>query len=93
MKGDCRWQNDIALAVQKDMDALNSGVEILAVIVEAIHPPAGASNAFHGVQAAQISAEALVARERGKAAEEMKRGSTQCQPPAETRPRQQQERI
>jgi regulator of protease activity HflC (stomatin/prohibitin superfamily) len=63
--------NDIALAVQKDMDALNSGVEILAVIVEAIHPPAGASNAFHGVQAAQISAEALVARERGKAAEAM----------------------
>ena len=62
--------NDIASAVQKNMDELNSGVEILSVVVEAIHPPAGAANAFHGVQAAQISAEALVARERGTAAEQ-----------------------
>lgn len=63
--------NDIASAVQKNMDELNSGVEILAVVVEAIHPPAGAANAFHGVQAAQISAEALVARQRGTAAEQI----------------------
>ncbi|WP_244426247.1 protease modulator HflK [Rhizobium mesoamericanum] len=62
--------NDIASAVQKNLDDLNSGAEILAVVVEAIHPPAGAANAFHGVQAAQISAEALVARERGTAAEQ-----------------------
>jgi len=62
--------NDIASAVQKNMDDLNSGIEILAVVVEAIHPPAGAANAFHSVQAAQISAEALVARERGSAAEQ-----------------------
>ncbi|NTJ66279.1 protease modulator HflK [Agrobacterium rhizogenes] len=62
--------NNIASAVQKNMDELNSGVEILAVVVEAIHPPAGAANAFHGVQAAQISAEALVARERGTAAQQ-----------------------
>jgi regulator of protease activity HflC (stomatin/prohibitin superfamily) len=52
------------------MDELNSGVEILAVVIEAIHPPAGAANAFHGVQAAEISAETLVARERGAAAEQ-----------------------
>jgi len=62
--------SDIASAVQQNMDDLNSGVEILAVVVEAIHPPAGAANAFHAVQAAQISAEALVARERGTAAEQ-----------------------
>ncbi|NEI74362.1 protease modulator HflK [Rhizobium lusitanum] len=62
--------NDIASALQKNMDEQNSGVEILAVVVEAIHPPAGAANAFHGVQAAQINAEALVARERGTAAEQ-----------------------
>jgi len=62
--------NDIASAVQKDMNELNSGIEILAVVVEAIHPPAGAANAFHGVQAAQISADAMVARERGAAAEQ-----------------------
>ncbi|MFA1677386.1 protease modulator HflK [Rhizobium mongolense] len=62
--------NDISSAIQADMNALNSGVEILAVVVEAIHPPAGASSAYHGVQAAQITAQALVARERGKAAEQ-----------------------
>ncbi len=62
--------NDIASAVQKNMDELMSGIEILSVVVEAIHPPAGAANAFHGVQAAQISAEALVAHERGTAAEQ-----------------------
>ncbi|MDK4743686.1 protease modulator HflK [Rhizobium sp. CNPSo 3464] len=62
--------DDIGSAIQKTMDDLNSGVEILAVVIEAIHPPAGAANAFHGVQAAEISTEALVARERGRAAEQ-----------------------
>lgn len=48
-----------------------SGVEILSVIVESIHPPAGAANAYHSVQAAQIRAQALIARERGRAAEQI----------------------
>lgn len=61
---------EISSAIQADMNALNSGVEILSVVVEAVHPPAGASNAYHGVQAAQITAQALVARERGKAAQQ-----------------------
>lgn len=61
---------DIGKAVQADLDELHSGVEILATVVEAIHPPAGAANAYHGVQAAQITAQALIARERGKAAEQ-----------------------
>ncbi|OWW00083.1 hypothetical protein ATY81_25110 [Rhizobium sp. R72] len=68
-KGRLSLAHDIGSALQKDMDSLDSGVEILAVVVEAIHPPAGASNAFHEVQAAQIRAEALVAHERGTAAE------------------------
>jgi len=61
---------DIGKAVQADLDRLDSGVEILATVVEAIHPPAGAANAYHGVQAAQITAQALIAREQGKAAEQ-----------------------
>jgi len=61
---------DIGQAVQADLDHLDSGVEVLVTSVEAIHPPAGAANAYHGVQAAQITAEALVARDRGKAAEQ-----------------------
>lgn len=60
---------DIGKAVQADLDQLDSGVELLATVVEAIHPPAGAANAYHSVQAAQISAQALISRERGKASE------------------------
>ena len=60
---------DIGRAVQADLQALDSGVEILATVVEAIHPPAGAANAYHGVQAAQIAAQALISRERGAATE------------------------
>lgn len=60
---------EIGRAVQSDLNRLNSGVEILATVVEAIHPPAGAANAYHSVQAAQIGAQALIARERGAAAQ------------------------
>ncbi|VVM71338.1 protease modulator HflK [Pseudomonas fluorescens] len=60
---------EIGRAVQRDLQQLNSGVEILATVVEAIHPPAGAANAYHSVQAAQIGAQALISRERGAAAE------------------------
>ncbi|MBN3863723.1 protease modulator HflK [Pseudomonas frederiksbergensis] len=60
---------EIGRAVQADLQTLDSGVEILATVVEAIHPPAGAANAYHGVQAAQIGAQALISRERGAAAE------------------------
>jgi regulator of protease activity HflC (stomatin/prohibitin superfamily) len=59
----------IGTAVQGRLDALSSGVEILATVVEAIHPPAGAADAYHSVQAAQIASQATVARERGRAAE------------------------
>lgn len=60
---------EIGRAVQADLQKLDSGVEILATVVEAIHPPAGAANAYHGVQAAQIGVQALIARERGAAAQ------------------------
>ncbi|MFL1523555.1 protease modulator HflK [Pseudomonas sp. O230] len=60
---------EIGRAVQADLEKFDSGVEILATVVEAIHPPAGAANAYHGVQAAQIAAQALISRERGAAAE------------------------
>jgi len=60
---------EIGRAVQGDLQKLDSGVEILATVVEAIHPPAGAANPYHSVQAAQIGAQALISRERGAAAE------------------------
>jgi regulator of protease activity HflC (stomatin/prohibitin superfamily) len=58
----------IGESVQQRMDDLNSGVEILATVVEAIHPPAGAADAYHSVQAAQIASEASISRQRGEAA-------------------------
>ncbi|MFY1665868.1 protease modulator HflK [Pseudomonas sp. Pseu.R1] len=61
---------DIGSAVARDLKKLDSGVEILATVVESIHPPAGAANAYHAVQAAQISAQSLIARERGAAADQ-----------------------
>lgn len=69
MLGETRAQlgEDIGKQVQADLDRLDSGVELLATVVEAIHPPAGAADAYHGVQAAQISAQALISRERGNA--------------------------
>lgn len=54
--------------IQQRLTALNTGVELLFTRIEAIHPPAGAANAYHGVQAAQIAANALIAREQGYAA-------------------------
>ncbi|AJO81569.1 protease modulator HflK [Pseudomonas sp. MRSN 12121] len=73
-----RLAQDIGQAVQADLRQLDSGVEILATVVEAIHPPAGAANAYHGVQAAQIGAQALIARERGAASEQTNQAQLQA---------------
>lgn len=62
---------EIGAQVQQALRTLNSGVEIMATVIEAIHPPAAAANAYHSVQAAQISAQAIIARERGSAAEQV----------------------
>jgi len=69
---------EIGRAVQADLQTLDSGVEILATVVEAIHPPAGAANAYHGVQAAQIGVQASIARERGAAAEQTNQAQLQA---------------
>jgi regulator of protease activity HflC (stomatin/prohibitin superfamily) len=61
--------DEIAAVIRADLDRLHTGIEVLAVVIEAIHPPAGAANAYHAVQAAEITAQALVARERGAAAQ------------------------
>jgi regulator of protease activity HflC (stomatin/prohibitin superfamily) len=54
-------------ALQDELDRLSTGIEAIAVIVEAIHPPAGAAQAYHGVQAAEILANAEIALKRGEA--------------------------
>ncbi|MEM5387940.1 protease modulator HflK [Paraburkholderia phymatum] len=60
--------DSVRYAVQTQLDRLNSGIEVVAVVIESVHPPAGAAAAWHGVQAAQIRAQASVAQARGFAA-------------------------
>ncbi|MGQ7932763.1 SPFH domain-containing protein [Paraburkholderia sp. D1E] len=55
-------------AVQQQLDQLSSGIEVVAVVIESVHPPTGAAAAYHDVQAAQIRAQASVAQAHGFAA-------------------------
>jgi regulator of protease activity HflC (stomatin/prohibitin superfamily) len=50
-----------------DFAVRNGGVEVVGVLIEAIHPPAGAAAAYHAVQAAEINASASVSNEKGRA--------------------------
>ena len=54
-------------ALAADMDSDHTGVEIVSVLIEEIHPPAGAAAAYHAVQAAQINASASISDELGRA--------------------------
>jgi regulator of protease activity HflC (stomatin/prohibitin superfamily) len=60
--------DSIRRAVQRQLDRLASGIEVVAVVIESVHPPAGAAAAWHSVQAAQIRAQGRVAQARGFAA-------------------------
>jgi regulator of protease activity HflC (stomatin/prohibitin superfamily) len=48
-------------------DTAAAGIDLVAVVIEAIHPPAGAAEAYHNVQAAEINAVTSIAAERGAA--------------------------
>jgi regulator of protease activity HflC (stomatin/prohibitin superfamily) len=54
-------------ALQRDLDEMDPGIELSAVVIEAIHPPAGAAEAYHAVQAAEILAVTTISAERGNA--------------------------
>jgi regulator of protease activity HflC (stomatin/prohibitin superfamily) len=51
----------------RDIASYHTGVDIVSVLIEEIHPPAGAAEAYHAVQAAQINASASISDERGRA--------------------------
>ncbi len=53
--------------LQAELDRLNSGIELVGIVIEAIHPPVAAAEAYHNVQAAEITARTAVATERGRA--------------------------
>ncbi len=54
-------------ALGRALARAGTGLEVVAVVVEAIHPPIGAAAAYHAVQAAEIAARTAVAAERGRA--------------------------
>ena len=54
-------------ALQAQLDRQGAGIVLHGVVIEAIHPPPAAAEAYHNVQAAQIVADTAVATERGRA--------------------------
>jgi regulator of protease activity HflC (stomatin/prohibitin superfamily) len=58
---------DVGVRLRQALDALGSGIDIVAVTIETIHPPAGAATAYRNVQAVEIEATASIATERGRA--------------------------
>ncbi|HEX3350044.1 MAG TPA: SPFH domain-containing protein, partial [Acetobacteraceae bacterium] len=57
----------IRRALTTDIAPLATGIEVLDVAIEAVHPPAGAAAAYHAVQAAAIESQSAIAREQGRA--------------------------
>jgi hypothetical protein len=51
---------------------MSSGIEAIAVVVEAIHPPPGAADAYHNVQASEILATSQGSKEKAKAIQTLK---------------------
>ena len=54
-------------ALAANMDEHRAGIEIVSVLIQEIHPPAGAAAAYHAVQAAEINANASISHELGRA--------------------------
>ncbi|MBV8575464.1 MAG: hypothetical protein JOZ58_10575, partial [Acetobacteraceae bacterium] len=61
------FAGEFRATLQEELDRLATGIEAITVIVEAIHPPPGAAQAYHAVQAAEILANAQIALNRGDA--------------------------
>jgi regulator of protease activity HflC (stomatin/prohibitin superfamily) len=66
------FTKEFRAALQDQLDKLSSGIEAIAVVVEAIHPPAGAATAYHNVQAAEILANSQIAVQRASAIHSIK---------------------
>jgi len=54
-------------AVQADLDRQRSGLDVVALVVESMHPPSGAAAAYRGVQTEQIVASMQYSQEQGRA--------------------------
>lgn len=50
-----------------DIQSYHAGIDVVSVLIEEIHPPSGAAEAYHAVQAAEINASASISDELGRA--------------------------
>ena len=66
------FSREFQTALQQQLDKFSTGIEVLAISIEAIHPPPQAASAYHDVQAAEIRAATRVAESRGDAARSQK---------------------
>ena len=58
---------ELQAALEARLDRDGTGLEVVSVVVEAVHPPLGAAAAYHNVQAAEIIANTGIAAETGRA--------------------------
>lgn len=62
------FSHDIGATLQAELDRVDAGVDVMAVVVEAVHPPPGAASAYHAVQTAAIAAHTAIAEQAAIAA-------------------------
>ncbi len=67
-----RFANDFRGELQDRLQNLSTGIDVIAVVVEAIHPPPAAASAYHNVQAAEIVAQSQISLRRADAIGELK---------------------
>lgn len=73
-----RFIQEFQHELQGRLDTLSSGLDILGVVIEAIHPPANAASAYQDVQAAGIRSQTEVAAARGDAGAAVIRSQAQA---------------
>ena len=58
--------------LQARLNTLSTSIDVMSVVIETIHPPAGAAEAYQQVQAASIEAVTKVANARGDAVRDLR---------------------
>jgi regulator of protease activity HflC (stomatin/prohibitin superfamily) len=53
--------DDLRQGLQAALEEAGTGIELVSVVVESMHPPAKAADSYHEVQAAHIRSEAMIA--------------------------------
>jgi regulator of protease activity HflC (stomatin/prohibitin superfamily) len=59
--------DELRQRLQAALDEAGTGVELVAVVVEALHPPIKAADSYHEVQAAHIRSEAMISEAKRRA--------------------------